>query len=124
MVAEVESDLILLRSNEGMRVATATLASIETAPSVGLTVRCSMTSTGTGTAQSCTSAARSYASSSENWTGDLSGHAGDTHAAWDAEVHLRGEMTSSSSTIASLRIGSPGWAQAAWPVSRAHAGSQ
>ena len=93
------------------------LASIASAPSVGPTVRCSMTSTGTGNAPPWTSAARSLASASLNcpvicvdppvmptWHCTLGSTCGE-------------EITLSSSTIATRRPGSPGGLQAASPVS-------
>ncbi len=98
-----------------------TLASIAAAPRVGPTVRCSITSTGTGRAPPWTRAARSCASS---WVKvpvicvvpPVMPTPQAICAPTDGE-----EMTSPSRTIAIRRVGSPGAAQAAWPVSCSHA---
>ena len=93
-----------------------TEASIASAPRVGPTVRCSTTSTSSGSEPPRTRAARSWASSTVNEPVIcvLPPAIPTPHA---IEGSTCGEeMTASSSTIATRRVGSPGGAQAASAV--------
>ena len=86
-------------------------ASIASPPSVGPTVRCSMISTGTGSAPPSIRIARSLASWIVKSAGDLGRAADDADAAGDAGSTWGEEMISSSRTMATRRWGSP-WAGA------------
>ena len=91
------------------------LASIAAAPRVGPTVRCSMTSTGTGSAPPRIRAASSLASSVVNVAGDLRAAPRDADVAGTSSSTCGEEITWSSSRIATRRFGSPGGSHAAVP---------
>ena len=99
--------------------AACTLALIAASPSVGPTVRCSTTSTGTGRAPARISNDRSWASRSVKspvitvWPPPMPCSQATEGSTWGLE------MTWRSSTMATRRVGSPGGWQAASPVSSA-----
>ena len=101
-------------------IAARALASMASAPRVGPTVRCSTTSTGTGRAPPSMRTARSVASCCVNVPVILVSPPGMPMSQETPGSTWGEEMTSSSSTIAIRRIGSPGGEHAASPVSSAH----
>src|SRR5215218_10550505 len=101
------------------RTAACALALIAAAPRVGPTVRCSTTSTGTGSAPARMSNERSSASWLVKspvitvWPPVIPCSHGTDGSTWGLEITWR------SSTMATRRLGSPAGWQAAWPVSSA-----